>query len=161
MTAKLGGSREIRSQQELNMIHQSLVITWKWIYCRHHHMQLQHRNCYEICFTLCVSLYFDTNQLTPWRQNPKVHRRIHNSPPPVPILNQVNLRQTPPTNLPKVHFATNLPYTPWSSKRFLPCGFPTKTLYTLLPSPMRATCPDHLILLDFICLIKSGYKNKL
>jgi hypothetical protein len=30
---------------------------------------------------------------------------------------------------------------------------PTKTLYTFLSSPVRATCPAHFILLDFIRLI--------
>ena len=41
-----------------------------------------------------------------------------------------------------------------------PLGFHTKSLYTALPTPIRATCPAHLILLDFITCTKLGEKYR-
>ena len=41
-----------------------------------------------------------------------------------------------------------------------PSGFPTKTLYNPLFSPIRATCPAHLILLDFITRTILGEEYK-
>ena len=41
-----------------------------------------------------------------------------------------------------------------------PSGFPTKTLYTPLSSPICATCPTHLILIDFITRTILGEEYK-
>ena len=45
--------------------------------------------------------------------------------------------------------------------RLFPSGLPTKTLYTSLLSPIRATCPTHLILLYFITriILREEYRS--
>jgi hypothetical protein len=51
--------------------------------------------------------------------------------------------------------------TDTDSSRWPLYGFPTKPLYAVLFSPLRATCPHRLILLDFITIIIFGEEFKL
>jgi hypothetical protein len=54
--------------------------------------------------TVLLSYLTCSATLTPWRQNPTVHRRIHKSQPPVPILSQLDQLYTPSlANVPKIH----------------------------------------------------------
>ena len=54
----------------------------------------------------------------------------------------------PPSHILKIHLNIILPFMPRSSKWFFPSVFSTKTLYAPLFSPISATCPAYLILLN-------------
>jgi len=83
--------------------------------------------------------------------NPIVHYRIHNSSPPVPILSKINLVHAPhPTFWRNILILSSHLRLGLQSGLFPSC-FPTKTL----SSPIRATCPAHLIL-HLITRIKFG-----
>jgi hypothetical protein len=69
-------------------------------------------------------------------------------PPPKPV----SLRSI---LIPSSHLRLGLP------SGLFPSGFPTKTVYRFLSSPMRATFPAHFIRHDVICLMISGDDYKL
>jgi hypothetical protein len=70
---------------------------------------------------------------------PKVHYRIHKCPPPVPILSQLYSFHTPISHFLKIYLILSSPLCLGLPSSLFPSGFPTKTLYTSLPSAIRAT----------------------
>ena len=83
-------------------------------------------------------------------RNPKVHYRTHKRPPPVSILGQPNPVHIPTSHLLEIHPNIIHPSTPRSPQWSPSLRFPHQHPIHPLSSPIRTTCPAHLILLDFI-----------
>ena len=93
-------------------------------------------------------------------RNPEVHYRTHKRPPHVSILGQPNPVHITTSHLLEIH--TNIihrstPRSPqWSPSLRFPHQDPIHPLF----SPIRATYPAHLILLDFITRTILGEESK-
>ena len=90
---------------------------------------------------------------------PKVHYRTHKRPPPVSILGQPNPVHIPTSHLLEIHpnIHPSTPRSPqWSPSLRFPHQYPIQPL----SSPIRATCPTHLILLDVITRTILGEEYK-
>ena len=94
-------------------------------------------------------------------RNPKVHYRTHKRPPPVSILGQPNPVHIPTSHLLEIHLNIIHPSTPRSRHWSPSLRFPHQDPIHPLSSPIRATCPAHLILLHFIThtILSEEYKS--
>ena len=89
--------------------------------------------------------------------NSKVHYRIHKSPPPVPILKQINLMPRDPCSWRSISLLSFNLRLGFPSGLFLRLAPPKPCIHLLSPlPPLLAACPTHFILLYLITRIIFG-----
>ena len=93
-------------------------------------------------------------------RNLKVHYRTHMCPPTFSILGQPNPVHIPTSHLLEIRPNIIYPSTPRSPQWSRSFRFPHQDTIHPLFSPIRATCPAHLILLDFITRTILGEQYK-
>ena len=93
-------------------------------------------------------------------RNPKVQYRTNKRPSPVSILGQLNPVHIPTSHVLEIHPNIIHPSTPRSPQWSPSPRFPHQDPIHPLSSPIRATCPSHLILLDFITRTILGEQYK-
>ena len=93
-------------------------------------------------------------------RNLKVHYRTHKRPPPVSILGQLNPVPIHTSHFLEIHPNIIRPSAPRSPQWSPSLRFPHQDPVHPLSSPIRATCPAHLILLYFITRTILGEEYK-
>ena len=111
--------------------------------------------CYLLTYSMVQSPSWEANRFATSQEiprisrNPKVHYRTHKRPPPVCILGQPNPVHIPTSHLLEIHPNIIHLSTPRSPQWSPSLRFPHQNPIHPLSSPMHATCPAHLILLNF------------
>jgi hypothetical protein len=92
-----------------------------------------------------------SQEITRFLWNPKFHYRAHKSPPPVPILSQMNPAQNLSPYFPTIIIIVIFPFRPRSSGYFLNCRLSNQNFMCTSHFPLALYVPP--ILLVFIMII--------